>query len=353
MKVGFLVNPYAGSGGRIGLKGSDNFRVYNPETPQRVKRFLSRAPDVEYLVPRGKMGEEYFRGTSRRYTLLNSGKDESTREDTILSVREMIERGVMIIVFVGGDGTARDVSEIAKDLVPVVGVPSGVKMHSGVFATNPESAGDLLTYFIEGKAKTVKAEVIDVDEEEYRRGRFVIKLFFIVNTISFGDYLTPSKEEYNYSGELDDIANFFINKLLNNDTIYIMGPGATVKRIEQMLGYEPNFLSVDIFQGKKLIKSGANYDDLLKLTGELKVVLTPIGGQGFIIGRGNQELGIEVLKRVSKEDIIILSSRLKLSRISCLRFDTGDPTLDRKFSGVYRVIVGYDEYMTISTCSIT
>lgn len=133
-----------------------------------------------------------------------------------------------------------------------------------------------------------------------------------------------------------------------------MGPGTTVKRIEQFLGYEPNFLSVDVFKGRKLIKYDANYNDLLKLTGELiKIVLTPVGKQGFVIGRGNQEIGPEILRRINREDLIIVSSRLKLNQIDCLRFDTGDPILDQKFSGVYRVIIGYREYMAISTCSNT
>ncbi|MCG3108844.1 hypothetical protein L3N51_01133 [Metallosphaera sp. J1] len=352
MRVGFLVNPYAGSGGRIGLKGSDGVRLLNPEIPHRVGRFLPRAPDVEYLVPKGKMGEEYMKGSGKRYALLNSGRDDSTRQDTLEAVNEMKDREVNIVVFVGGDGTARDVAEVAGD-IPILGVPAGVKMHSGVFATTPESAGTLLTQFVQGKAKIMKAEVMDLDEDEYRKGRFVVKLFHVVNTISFADLLTPSKEEYNYSDEIDSIAYFFLEKVMNENVTYIMGPGTTVKRIEQILGFSPNFLSIDVMKGRKVIKYNANYEDLKQLTGELKLVLTPIGGQGFVIGRGNQELGPEVLKRVRKEDLILLGSRTKLSKLECLRFDTGDPQLDLKFSGVYRVIVGYDEYMAITTCSIT
>ncbi len=351
MRVGFLVNPYAGSGGRIGLKGSDGIRLLNPEIPGRVYRFLSRAPDVEYLVPRGKMGEEYMK-LWKRYTLLNSGRDDSTRQDTLIAVEEMKEKGVDIITFVGGDGTARDVAEVAGSL-PILGVPAGVKMHSGVFATTPESAGTLLTLFVQGKARVVKAEVLDLDEEEYRKGRYVVKLFHVANTISFANLLTPSKEEYNYSDEIDSIAYFFLEKIMKDDVTYIMGPGATVKRIEQILGLSPNFLSIDIIKGKKVVKYNANYEDLKSLTGELKLVLTPIGGQGFVIGRGNQELGPEVLRRVGKEDLILVSSRAKINKLDCLRFDTGEPSLDLKFSGVYRVIVGYDEYVAISTCSIT
>ncbi|QKQ99352.1 ATP-NAD kinase family protein [Metallosphaera tengchongensis] len=353
MKVGFLVNPYAGAGGRLGYKGSDDIREENPEIPARVSRFLSKAPDVEYLTPREKMGEVYFAGSNKKVIILNSGKNDSTREDTVNSVKEMIERGADIITFVGGDGTARDVAQVVGTTIPILGVPAGVKMHSGVFASTPEAAGTLLSHFVLGRAKVVATEVLDVDEEMYRRGKYVVKLYYIAKTISFNRLLTPSKQEYSYSDELDGIADFFLDKVMKDGIVYIMGPGSTVKRIEERLGLKPNFLGIDVFLGKKLIKANANYLDLVALTGglKLKIVLTPIGGQGFVIGRGNQEIGPEILRRIEKEDIIILSVREKLDRIDCLRFDTGDPSLDEKFKGVYRVIIGYDETMAVKTCS--
>lgn len=185
--------------------------MLNPEIPGRVKRFLSRSPDVLYLVPRGKMGAEYL--DSNMKIVLSSGRDDSTREDTVLAVKEMIENGVDIIVFVGGDGTARDIAEVIDNAVPILGVPAGVKMHSGVFSTTPEAAGELLSHFIRGEARIVNTEVLDLDEEEYRRGKFVVKLYYIVKTISYSDLLTPSKEEYNYSDDIDSIAEFFLYKI--------------------------------------------------------------------------------------------------------------------------------------------
>ncbi len=349
MRIGFLVNPYAGSGGRIGRKGSDDLRVENPEIPLRVKRFLALAPRVKYFVPRGKMGEAYFKGTDFEYEVIDAGRDNSTREDTIASVK-ILQELVDVITFVGGDGTARDVASALTKEVPILGVPAGVKMHSGVFATTPESAARILADFVQGRAEVVKAEVLDVDEEEYRKGVFVVKLYFVVNTISSGNLLTPSKEEY--SSDTDEISEFVIENMEDN-VYYIMGPGKTVKNIEEKLGYSTNFLSTDLFLGKKLVKAGVNYFDLIALTGELKIILSPIGGQGFLIGRGNQEIGPEVLKRVGKQGIIVVSSKEKLRGIDCLRVDSGDPEVDKLLQGVYNVIVGYNEFMPIKTCSNT
>lgn len=357
MRIGLVINPFAGAGGRIGHKGSDDLRLENPELSLRLERFFSKAPEGLYLVPKGKMGERFLVNSGKRYQTLKSGRDNSTREDTIRAVKELTSYGVDIIVFAGGDGTARDVAEALGDReVPILGIPTGVKMHSGVFASTPEAAGVLLNSFHQGRAEVVRAEVLDVDEEAYRRGQYVVKLYYIVYTIKFQNLLVNSKEEYNTQEDLDDIAQFFLDELLNENTYYIMGPGTTVKTVEKKLGYSPNFLSTDVFLGGKPVKFNVSYQDLLKLTGELKpvkLVVTPIGGQGFVIGRGNQEIGPEVLARISKEDVIILSSREKLSWIECLRFDTGSPELDSKFEGVYRVIVGYREFMAVRTCSIT
>jgi predicted polyphosphate/ATP-dependent NAD kinase len=349
MKVGFLVNPYAGSGGRLGKKGSDDIYVENPEIPIRVKRFLNNLPStLTYFTPRFKMGEIYF--TNFSPNVINAGREKSTREDTIASVKIMEELGVDIIVFVGGDGTARDIAGSLQKQIPILGVPAGVKMHSGVFASTPEAAAKILIDFSEGRAKIVKAEVLDIDEEEYRKGIFNIKLYYVVNTVSSRNLLTPGKEEYSYS--TDEISEYIIDTM-KDDIYYILGPGKTVKDIEEKLGYSPNFLSTDIFLGKKLLLSNASYFDLLKITGELKIVLTPIGGQGFLLGRGNQEIGPAILKKAGKHNIIVISSIEKLRQIECLRIDTGDLEVDSMLQGIYKVIVGYNEFMAIRTCGNT
>ncbi|BDC19890.1 ATP-NAD kinase family protein [Acidianus sp. HS-5] len=353
MKVGLIVNPYAGSGGRIGYKGSDDLRIENPEIESRVKRFLDVVKnDIEFISPRFKMGEYFLRKFGRKYTTINSGKENSTREDTVTSAR-MLSDLTNLIVFVGGDGTARDVVEGTQSKIPILGVPAGVKMHSGVFAANPETAGMLVSAYVKGMAKIVNSEVMDIDEDSYRKGIYKIKLYYITKTINFEGLLVSSKEEViSPSYELDEIAEYVIDNM-KDSIFYIMGPGSTVKAIEEKLGYFTNFLSTDLFLGKKLLKSGVNYMELLQLIGELKIVLTPIGGQGFLIGRGNQEIGPEILRRTGKDNIIIVSSKEKISRITCLRIDSGEATVDKMLEGIYKVIVGYNEFYTIRTCSMT
>ncbi len=356
-RIGFLVNPYAGSGGRIGNKGSDNLHVENPEIRDRVLRFLKKAPfEAEYIIPKFKMGELYFKESnlSFKYSTIDVGNSAiTTRNDTILSVKEFIRNNVNIIVFVGGDGTARDVYEGLKgnEKIPILGIPAGVKMHSGVFASTPEAGALLLSKFLKGEATIVEGEILDVDEEEYRKGRYVVKLYYITLTVAGDNLLAPSKDEISYEeAELEEIADYVIENM-ENDIFYILGPGSTVKYIEKKLGINnTNFLSVDIVKNKQLIKSNANYFDLLDLTGELKIILTPIGRQGFILGRGNQEIGPRLLHKINKNDIIIISPLKKIYTIDCLRIDTGDKFIDEKFSGVYNIIVGYNKFYAIKTC---
>ncbi|QXJ29726.1 Uncharacterized protein J5U23_02601 [Saccharolobus shibatae B12] len=352
-KIGFLVNPYAGAGGRIGRKGSDELCLENPEIPSRVARFLVKAPeDAIYVTPKLKMGEIYFIKTKLKYDTIPIGeKEKTTRYDTIDSVKEFVRRGVDIIVFVGGDGTARDVFEgLQGAQIPILGVPAGVKMHSGVFANTPEAAAILLTKFLHDEAKIVREEILDVDEEAYRKGTYSVKLYYIALAISSNSLLTPSKEETQYSeDELEEIADYIIDNMDDNIT-YIMGPGSTVKYIERKLKINTPFLGIDIIRGKKLIKENVSYFDLINLTGELKILLTPIGKQGFLIGRGNQELGPMFLRKVKKDDLIVVSTLSKLYTINCFRIDTGDENLDKLFSGVYNVIVGYNKFYAIKTC---
>lgn len=361
LKIGLIINPYAGSGGRLGRKGSDDLRIENPETKDKILRFLKNAPnnEVEYYVPKRKMGEYFIQLMPNiSYKTINVGdKERTTREDTIEAAK-ILARAVEIIFFAGGDGTARDVIQGIKQSnkqIPIVGIPTGVKMHSGVFVETPEAAALLLRAYLEGVASITTAEILDVDEEKYRNGIYEVKLYDVALTLNYQNLLVGSKEEIRTNeDEVVEIAEYVIENVMTNDRVYyILGPGSTVKRIEEKLGYKPNFLSTDVFLGKKLYKSNVSYFDLLELTGELKLILTPIGRQGFIIGRGNQEIGPEILKKIGKQNIYIISTKDKLATINCLRIDSGDPEIDRKLEGIYTVIIGYNEFFAIKTCSMT
>ncbi|AWR97780.1 ATP-NAD kinase [Acidianus sulfidivorans JP7] len=358
MKIGLIVNPYAGSGGKIGKKGSDDLYIENPDTKTKLLRFLKEIQDkdIEFYTPKMKMGE-YFLNLfpSIKYQVIDVGREKTTREDTILASKILSEI-TNIIVFAGGDGTARDVSEGLKlsnrKDIPILGIPTGVKMHSGVFAATPEAAGKLIKAFIDGLAKIKTAEILDIDEEKYRKGIYSVKLYDIVYTIDYKNILVESKEEIiSNNAELDEIAEYVIENIMNKDNVYyILGPGSTVKKIEEKLGYKPNFLSTDVFLGNKIFLQNANYIDLLQLTGELKLILTPIGRQGFILGRGNQEIGPEVIRKIGKNNIYIVSTKNKLNTIQCLRIDSGDEQIDRALAGIYTIIVGYNEFYAMKTC---
>ncbi|BFH74305.1 ATP-NAD kinase family protein [Sulfurisphaera javensis] len=355
-KIGFLVNPVAGSGGKIGHKGSDDLAINNPDTPQKVARFLKLAPkdNIKYITPKGIMGEIYFDNSFNVKLIDVKNIERTTREDTIIASKTFLELNCDIIVFAGGDGTARDIYSVVGNKIPLLGIPTGVKMHSGVFANTPEAAAILLLKYINNEASIIDAEILDIDEDEYRKGRYNVKLYGIAKTVSYLNYLTPSKEEIKSNEEeLDAIADYFIDTILKDNEYYVFGSGSTVKYILKKLGYETNFLSIDVTYGRKLLISSANYYDLLNLTGELNLVLTPIGKQGFLLGRGNQEIGPEVIRKIKKDKIIIISTKSKLKTIDCLRIDTGDSELDKKLQGVYKVIVGYGEYVAIKTCDNT
>lgn len=361
-----LVNPVAGSGGRIGNKGSDNLQIYNTETPSRILRFLNTAPkNANYIVAPREMGENYFKGSEVKYEVAKININTPTsREDTIKAVTYFIETNRCdIIVFAGGDGTARDVFSVVKDKLPILGIPTGVKMHSGVFTTNPESAGVLLRHFVEDKTEEILTEILDIDEEAYREGKYVVKLYGYAKTVNYSNLLTPNKEEVmSDKEELDEIVQYVIDTYLtSSNKVFVVGPGSTTKTILKKLGIESNFLCTDVIKNRQLVKSCVKYEDLLGLTGELKLILTPIGKQGFLIGRGNQEIGPEFLRKLlkvsqganGKDNIIIVSTKSKLNTFDCLRIDTGDPELDVLMRGVYKIIVGYGEFVAMKTCDIT
>lgn len=364
MLLGLIVNPIAGMGGRVGLKGTDGVEVLRealargaePWAPKRASATLSlleRRPGfrdrVRWATWSGSMGEELFRPLSFDYRVLGSSSvGHTTPEDTRRAARRMIEVGVELLVFAGGDGTAVDIIDVVDMRVPILGIPAGVKMFSGVFASNPEAAARLIQRFVEGEAGVVEAEIMDVDEEAYRAGRISISLKGYAKTPYEPGLILGGKEVTTLDEEAskEAVASRVVKEMRGGVT-YILGPGSTVAKVAELLGLEKTLLGVDVVRDGRLMVKDAGERELLKAlensVGEAYIILSPIGGQGSLLGRGNQPISPEVLRRVGLDRIFIIATPLKMARLRYLTVDTGDPKLDSLLRGYRRVIVGYHE----------
>jgi predicted polyphosphate/ATP-dependent NAD kinase len=367
-KLGFLVNPIAGMGGKVGLKGTDSKEIVRkamelgatPVSQFRAKEALERITvikdKIELITYPFDMGEYEATKCGMDPTVIGSiTKGETTAIDTKNAIREMLEREVDLILFAGGDGTARDVCEVVGQQVPALGIPAGVKIHSGVFAVNPRKAGELAVDFLQGNAQLREAEVMDIDEEAFRQGRVSARLYGYLCVPYEKRLVQPMK-----SGSLtaldekksqESIAEYIVENM-DDDYCYVLGPGTTVKAIAEKLGIEKTLLGVDVIDKGKIVAMDLNENQLLKLIDrkKVKMVVSPIGGQGFIFGRGNQQMSPEVIKKVGKDNIIVIATVNKLFSIGLgrpLLVDTGDDEVNRMLSGHIRVITGYNEQVVV------
>ncbi|HDM92451.1 MAG TPA: ATP-NAD kinase [Candidatus Korarchaeota archaeon] len=363
--LGFIVNPIAGLGGPAGFKGTDDPEIvrlalemgFEPVSPRRARRairsLVSRISDIPVVSPRGEMGEEELRaeGVGPSEILEIPKGSTSTAEDTKKAAAEMLQRGVNLILFCGGDGTAADIASVVGEKVPILGIPAGVKMFSGVFAYSPEEAGSLAADFLQGKVGVRLAEILDAEEESYRAGRLSLALRGYALTpddptrIQLSKQPTPASEKETIRG----IAKY-VSELLSDDTLYILGPGSTVLLVARELGINKTPLGVDVSLGRRLLAKDVNARELEQLVvrhkGPIKLVLSPVGGSGVLLGRGNQQISRRVLERLSRDDLIVVSAPSKIANLRELRLDL-DEDVKEKFVGYIRVITGYREETVI------
>lgn len=353
-KVGFLVNPVAGMGGAVGLKGTDGLaeealaRGAVPIAPQRAAAALAGLADLDalFLTAAGEMGEKSLRRAGLRSRVVHRPSGPSTTEDTRGACRLFVEEGVDLIVFSGGDGTARDVAGVVGSRVPIIGIPAGVKMHSGVFAISPKAAGELLRGYLAGVLRTRETEILDVDEEKYRAGTLDTQIYGVASVPYLPVLLQERKQIYSATDEegiKEEIAAF-ASEFMRDGSAYILGAGTTTAKIAELLGVEKTLLGVDVVQDGRTICRDASEEDLLRTieaAGRTKIVVSPIGAQGFVLGRGSQQISSRVLRRVGPENLIIVATPHKLKETPRLLVDTGDPELDAVVSGKRLVICGY------------
>ncbi len=359
--LGLIVNPIAGMGGRVGLRGTDGPELLRraaergavPEASVRVEQALRRLrPEaLDLLAAPGEMGANVAAGLGFEAELAgpapSAAKTAPTcREDTLAAAAAMAARGVDLLLFAGGDGTARDVLEATGGAVPVLGVPTGVKMHSGVFAASPTRAGNAARAFLADRSageRLLDAEVVDA--VEVPPGPPEIRLYGRLPVPAGRLGALPAKAAAPAAGAaaLDALCREVAEEI-DDGRLCIFGPGTTTERIERHLGVEGSLLGVDAVRDRRLLGADLCERDLLALLEEepeARLVVGVIGGQGSLFGRGNQQISSSVLKRIGSERIVVVCEQEKLLGLATprLHVDTGDIEVDRRLSGHRRIRV--------------
>lgn len=365
LKVGLVLNPKAGIGGPVALKGSDGAETVSraralgseskvvERTAVCLNELHDLAEELKIITMAGEMGAHACQAANMTCTVVAEiTEGETTPEDTRRAVESFLEQDVDLILFAGGDGTARDIYDVlqrsARQEQVVLGIPCGVKMHSGVFANTPTAAAAIVAGMAKGELLTVgEGEVRDIDEDAFRQG--------IVSAKYYGEMYVP--EELRYMQQVksggqeveelvvDEIAAHVVDNM-ESGVVYFIGSGSTTAAIMEALGLENTLLGVDVVRDGELLLSDAREDQLYDYVcnEDVRIVITVIGGQGHVFGRGNQQLSARILKKVGKENIIVVATKTKLESLQGpLLTDTGDAELDQVLGGFIRVITGYED----------
>ena len=364
--VGFIVNPIAGMGGAVGLKGTDGTEILRkafhlgakPVAPLRAESFLSELRTtgfgIRLVVGAGNMGEHEAKSSGFSHTILGKQKKDTTAEDTKEIAHKMKDAGVDILVFCGGDGTARDILQEVDMKFPVLGVPTGVKMHSAVFAVNPQAAARVTARFLSDELPLREAEVMDVDEKAFREGRLSAELYgyllvpYEPHLIQENKLASPMTES-----ELRNQAAIavYVIETMKPDVLYIVGPGTTTRTIADLMDAKKTLLGVDLLCNKRIIAQDVNEKQILQAIQEktAQIIVTPTGGQGFVFGRGNQQISPKVIRRVGLDNIIVVATESKMRSLRSLKVDTGDPELDAAIQEhKLRVVADYKTQYLVS-----
>ncbi|KPZ66495.1 ATP-NAD kinase [Pseudoalteromonas sp. P1-16-1b] len=362
-KLGLIVNPVAGLGGSVALKGSDGEDTAakaialgaEPKSNSRTKAALEvlvpHQSNITIYTVNDEMGEQTAKALGFNTQVVYQSNSPTTSDDTEAAARLLQQQGVDLILFAGGDGTARNICHAVEDSVPVLGIPAGCKIHSGVYAITPKAAGRVVEMLVKGELVTLSdADVMDIDEVAFRQGT--------VKARRYGEMQVPSEVRYvqavkNGGKETDelvlaDIAAYVVSEM-DADTLYVMGSGSTVGAVMEEMGLENTLLGVDLVEDQALVGQDLTAQQLLELTKEreTKLVITLIGGQGHIFGRGNQQLSPALIKAIGRDNIIVVATKTKLQALNGrpLICDTGDSKLDDELSGYIRVTSGFNDHI--------
>lgn len=359
-RLGIVVNPIAGMGGRVGLKGTDGAAILAraralgavPLAGARCSLALEAlaplAGDIELIAAPGELGAAAAQAAGLHPRLLDGLPPASgTGADTAAVAARLRREGVDLILFAGGDGTARDVVGAVGTEIPILGVPTGVKMHSAVFATSPRAAGRIAAHLLgdDGGIRLREAEVMDLDEAALREGRVSARLHGLARVPHERGLMQASKAGARPDDEaaLDALARA-IARDWPAERLMILACGTTTRRIRRALGFEGTLLGVDVALRGRAIALDANEAQLLRLldragAGGAGIVASVTGGQGFLFGRGNQQISAEVLRRVGRDGITVVTGAHKLAALdpALLHVDTGDAAVDAMLGGYMQV----------------
>lgn len=361
-RLGIIINPLAGVGGSVALKGSDGSETAQlalskgavPLANERLKvalnECLASLVEADVFTISGSMGADLCASLGVAHEVVYHTKgQQTTAEDTEEAAQRLSNLGMDLILFAGGDGTARNICASVNEGTTVLGVPAGCKIHSGVYAITPKAAGRIVKMMVSGELLSLhEADVMDIDEELFRQG--------VVKAKRFGELKIPAELRYvqnvkmggKESDELvlQDIAAHVIEEM-EDDILYVMGSGSTVEFLMEELGCDNTLLGVDVVLDHQVIASDVTSSELIELTKgkKVKLVITLIGGQGHIFGRGNQQLSPQFIKSIGRENIIVVATKTKLKALSGrpLVADTGDTELDKALSGPIEVVTGYHD----------
>lgn len=361
-RVGLIVNPIAGMGGAVALKGTDGQSTLKKaielgarkKAPERVEKALRELlplkDDIEIITCSYDMGENEAKKLGFNTTIiLKTEKEQTTWEETVLAARLLTEKKVDLLIFVGGDGTARDIYNAIGNRIVVVGIPAGVKIHSPVYAINPTKGGEIALKYLKGDIKRSKeVEVMDIDEEAFRHDKVRTRLYGYLNIPDEKNLCQNKKAPTPLSEKVSQITiGLYITDNMEEDVIYIIGPGSTTRFIMENLNLPNTLLGVDVVCNKKLLKNDATEKEILNIieNRKCKIIVTPIGGQGYLFGRGNHQFSPKVIKKVGKENMIVVATteKIRLLKSNPFYVDTGSDEVDNMMQGYIRVIVGYGE----------
>ncbi len=361
-RLGLIINPVAGLGGAVALKGSDGMALTALElgaVPMATTRaefalqeLLPCQQELVIVTVAGIMGGDLAKALGFAVELIEyTPAMPTTAEDSEAAARALSDFGVDLLLFAGGDGTARNICASVGPHLTVLGIPAGCKIHSGVYAITPQAAGKVVAKMVRGELVSVQeAQVMDIDEVAFRQGTVRAKRYGEMQIPAELRYVQSVKMAGKESEELvlDDLAAYFVSQM-QDDVRYVMGSGSTVAAVMAELGLPNTLLGVDVVENGEVIASDVTAAQLLKLVEghDCRLVITLIGGQGHIFGRGNQQLSPAVIKAVGRENICLLATKTKIQQLAGrpLISDSGDPQLDQSLQGMIKVLCGYNDYV--------